>query len=176
MFLAIIQSKSGSSDTKPASKEELEALLVPYMETSLPNIQWSFGEGSRLVNPSGNQIMFYTAAIMKDNFRYFGWKEGDAPIFIANNLGETSLYPLTSFTIEDGAHFILHTNNLPANKYAAALFALLPQAAIHETFKLNVNTFKSQKSDINLVGRASTVNFAGTDGQGNPFNYDIIVK
>lgn len=43
-------------------------------------------------------------------------------------------------------------------------------------FKLNINEFKSQKGDINLIGRASTVNFAGTDGQGNAFSYDIITK
>lgn len=43
-------------------------------------------------------------------------------------------------------------------------------------FKLNINEFKSQKGDINLVGHASTVNFAGTDGQGNAFSYDVIVK
>lgn len=47
---------------------------------------------------------------------------------------------------------------------------------IHQTFKLNLNAHKSQKGDINIVERASTVNFAGTDGQGNPFSYDIIVK
>ena len=43
-------------------------------------------------------------------------------------------------------------------------------------FKLNINEFKSQKGDLNMIGRASTVNFAGTDGQGNPFSYDIITK
>lgn len=43
-------------------------------------------------------------------------------------------------------------------------------------FKLNINEFKSQKGDINLVERASTVNFAGTDGQGKAFSYDIITK
>lgn len=47
---------------------------------------------------------------------------------------------------------------------------------IHQTFKLNVNEFKSQKGDINIVERASTVNFAGTDGQGKAFSYDVIVK
>ncbi len=53
---------------------------------------------------------------------------------------------------------------------------LLGDGEIHQTFKLNLNAHKSQKGDINLVGRASTVNFAGTDGQGNPFSYDVIVK
>lgn len=43
-------------------------------------------------------------------------------------------------------------------------------------FKLNVNTFKSQQGDVNVVERANTVNFAGTDGQGNPFSYDIVMK
>lgn len=43
-------------------------------------------------------------------------------------------------------------------------------------FKLVENIHKSQKSDINLISRASTVNFAGTDGQGNPFSYDIVIK
>lgn len=43
-------------------------------------------------------------------------------------------------------------------------------------FKLNINEFKSQKGDINLIGRANTVNFAGTDGQGKSFSYDVIVK
>lgn len=59
--------------------------------------------------------------------------------------------------------------------YIRALM-LLGDGELHATFKLNVNTFKSQKGDINIVERASTVNFAGTDGQGKPFSYDIITK
>lgn len=53
---------------------------------------------------------------------------------------------------------------------------LLGDGELHQTFKLNLNAHKSQKGDINLIDRASTVNFAGTDGQGNPFSYDIITK
>ena len=143
----------------------------------MPNVQWSAGEGTRLVNPSGKQIMFYTEALMKDNFNYFGWKEGDAPIFLANNLGEATLYPLTSFTIEDGAHFIIHTNNLPANRFAAALFALLPQEAIHADFKLNINEFKSQSGDIaETLADGSSVKVDGTYADGTDFSFDFCTK
>lgn len=98
---------------------------------------------------------------------------------------------LDSFTFEEGqsmfANYVLGNNfiaacpgfsgNLSANNplYIRVLF-LLGDGEIHQTFKLNLNAHKSQKGDINLIGRANTVNFAGTDGQGNPFNYDIIVK
>lgn len=59
--------------------------------------------------------------------------------------------------------------------YIRMLF-LLGDGEIHQTFKLNLNAYKSQSGDLNLVSRASTVNFAGTDGQGKPFSYDVIVK
>lgn len=135
------------------------------------------GGGTRLVNPSGSQIMFYPETLMKDNFRYFGWKEGDAPIFLANNLGEAALYPLTSFTIEDGAHLIIHNNNLPANRYASALFALLPQAAIHADFKLNINEFKSQSGDIaETLADNPTVKVDGTYADGTTFSFDFCTK
>lgn len=51
-----------------------------------------------------------------------------------------------------------------------------PATGYTQTVKLNVNVVKSQKSDINLISRASTVNFAGTDGDGNAFSYDIVIK
>ena len=114
---------------------------------------------------------------MKDNFRYLGWKEGDAPIFLANNLGEMTLYPLTSFTIEDGAHLIIHTNNLAATRSAAALFALIPQEAIHADFKLNINEFKSQSGDIaETLADGSSVKVDGTYADGTSFSFDFCTK
>lgn len=63
-----------------------------------------------------------------------------------------------------------------ANYYWGKMFTWSFGTPFSADFKLNVNTFKSQKGDINLVGRASTVNFAGTDGQGKAFSYDIVIK
>lgn len=52
-----------------------------------------------------------------------------------------------------------------------------PATGYTQTVKLNVNVVKSQKGDLNPTPTEfETVNFAGTDGQGNPFSYDIVVK
>lgn len=69
------------------------------------------------------------------------------------------------------------SGKLSANNplYIRVLF-LLGDGEIHQTFKLNLNAYKSQKGDLNIISRASTVNFAGTDGQGKAFSYDIITK
>ena len=44
-------------------------------------------------------------------------------------------------------------------------------------FKLVENICKSQKGDLNPTPTEfDTVNFAGTDGDGNAFSYDIVIK
>lgn len=79
----------------------------------------------------------------------------------------TSIHPAT-LTIPDASQF--------AYPCYFKMTVQIGADQIVANFKLNLNAHKSQKGDINLVGRASTVNFAGTDGQGNPFSYDIITK
>lgn len=98
---------------------------------------------------------------------------------------------LDSFTFEEG--WSMFRNATAGNKFPPAcpdfsgtlsasnplyirVRFMLGDGETHQTFKLNLNVHKSQKGDINLVGRASTVNFAGTDGQGKAFSYDIITK
>ena len=79
----------------------------------------------------------------------------------------TSIFP-NVVTVPDGSQFTY-----------PCYFKLTVQIGADQivaNFKLNLNAHKSQKGDINLVGRASTVNFAGTDGQGKAFSYDVIVK
>lgn len=79
----------------------------------------------------------------------------------------TSIHPAT-LTIPDASQFTY-----------PCYFKLTVQIGADQivaNFKLNLNAHKSQKGDINIVERASTVNFAGTDGQGNAFSYDVIVK
>lgn len=44
-------------------------------------------------------------------------------------------------------------------------------------FKLVENIYKSQKGDLNPTPTEfETVNFAGTDGEGEAFSYDIVIK
>lgn len=79
----------------------------------------------------------------------------------------TSIFPNT-ITIPDGSQFTY-----------PCYFKMTVQIGADQivaNFKLNINEFKSQKGDLNMIGRASTVNFAGTDGQGSAFSYDVIVK
>lgn len=52
-----------------------------------------------------------------------------------------------------------------------------PATGYTQTVKLNVNVVKSQKGDLNPTPTEfQTVKYAGTDGDGNAFSYDIVIK
>lgn len=52
-----------------------------------------------------------------------------------------------------------------------------PATGYTQTVKLNINEFKSQTGDLNPTPTEfETVNYAGTDGDGNAFSYDIVIK
>lgn len=169
-----------SNNPTPYTEQELVdgGYLKPYMDCSVYNSTYQQGEGTKILNPDGTYIAFLTEAVMKDTFNYWGWKEGDPPLFITYNpsIDPQHYLPATSFKIQEGCIFRLWTTGIPKTRSAAGLLKLWPFDAVSADFKLNLNAHKSQKGDINLVGRASTINFAGTDGQGNPFSYDIITK
>ena len=108
------------------------------------------------------------------------WSEEDGPVFMFTPTGSDTPIPLKELTFSEGDSFYCtstpQTLAIATNKGRAYCWGIRKGEPFNAKFKLVENIYKSQKGDINLIGRANTVNFAGTDGQGKAFSYDVIVK
>ena len=162
-----------------------------------PNVDADFEEVDYAAMTSITPIRIFTSASDTNaKYMWFGdcvftdeWGAANKRFVEYDDTGHPIRY-LDSIPLQDVTKFWLYItgrnnknmfpkfqfNESSANPLVVRLTLITGDIPFTADFKLNINEFKSQKGDINLVGRASTVNFAGTDGQGNPFNYDIIVK
>lgn len=155
------------------------------MEYSLDGENWKDIDGTGM----GGHLDFWVKVGDEYPFKYRLVEKKWLDLRGASTLEEAKR--LDSFTFEEGQSMfnsVVSGNKFPpacpdfsgtisaGNPIYIRVRFLLGDGELHQTFKLNLNAYKSQKGDINLISRASTVNFAGTDGQGNPFSYDIITK
>lgn len=162
-----------------------------------PNVDADFEDVDYAAMTSTTPVRVFTSASDSyAKYQWFGdcvftdeWGAANKRFIEYDNTGHPVRY-LDSIPLQDTTKFLLaitgrnnknmfpkfQFNESSSNPLVVRLTLITGDIPFTADFKLNINEFKSQKSDINLVGRASTVNFAGTDGQGNPFSYDIITK
>ena len=162
-----------------------------------PNVDADFEDVDYAAMTSTTPVRVFTSASDSyAKYQWFGdcvftdeWGAANKRFIEYDNTGHPVRY-LDSIPLQDTTKFLLaitgrnnknmfpkfQFNESSSNPLVVRLTLITGDIPFTVDFKLNINEFKSQKSDINLVGRASTVNFAGTDGQGNPFSYDIITK
>jgi hypothetical protein len=162
-----------------------------------PNVDADFEDVDYAAMTSTTPIRIFTSASdTYAKYQWFGdcvftdeWGAANKRFIEYDDTGHPVRY-LDSIPLQDTTKFILaitgrnnknmfpkfQFNESSTNPLVIRLTLITGDIPFSADFKLNINEFKSQKGDINLVGRASTVNFAGTDGQGNPFSYDVIVK
>lgn len=162
-----------------------------------PNVDADFEDVDYAAMTSTTPVRVFTSASDSyAKYQWFGdcvftdeWGAANKRFIEYDNTGHPVRY-LDSIPLQDTTKFILaitgrnnksmfpkfQFNESVSNPLVVRLTLITGDIPFTADFKLNINEFKSQKGDINVVGRASTVNFAGTDGQGNPFSYDIITK
>ena len=105
-----------------------------------------------------------------------GLWDGVRPIFFFVLPGEGNFTARYSYTFDGSETIVFKNVKTAAGKSKGGYLEFDYDEPFDAKFKLNTNVFKSQQGDVNVVGRVSTVNFAGTDGQGNPFRYDVVMK
>lgn len=99
---------------------------------------------------------------------------------------DTDWYSFDTLTLPEGATFSTGgiqgryttgaTITYPAT-FRASVGDMVVKPGYTQTVKLNLNVVKSQKGDLNPTPTEfQTVNYAGTDGDGNAFSYDIVIK
>lgn len=86
-----------------------------------------------------------------------------------------------TYTLTENSRFVRQLN-FKANWYfGQAIDLVLDGTPTKATFKLNVNTFKSQQGDKDYVGQlpyipSKTITIAGTYTDSTPFSYDVYYK
>lgn len=106
-----------------------------------------------------------------------GWP-ADKPAFFCMNADGTNIEMRETYTIASGDNLTVAPNvSLRNNRNLAALCKFTAGTPFTANLKLNLNVVKSQKGDLNPTPTEfKTVNYAGTDGDGNAFSYDIVIK
>ena len=87
---------------------------------------------------------------------------------------KSDTYTLTKDTI------FVRTLNFTSNYYYGQAIPFVLGGPTKATFKLNVNTFKSQQGDKEYIGElpyipTQTINIAGTYTDNTPFSYDVFI-
>lgn len=105
-------------------------------------------------------------------------KKGVYYFYITNEAGTKIVDFTTEHTFAADDYVIISPAlRYTANYYYGQCCEMTFGTPFSADFKLNVNEFKSQKGDLNPTPTEfETVNFAGTDGDGNAFSYDIVIK
>ena len=165
-----------------------ESLGIGGMRMYADKVRLGYNKaGTEPLTPDDCTYWIEPATVAMASFIVFNWPNGQAAVWMAAAaknklcympLGSSDIQVVDYVDIDPSWILRIGSNGLrpTLNKYYIIAYDLQLGTPFSADFKLNINEFKSQKGDINLVGRASTVNFAGTDGQGNPFSYDVIIK
>ena len=95
-----------------------------------------------------------------------------------NTAGTAYVEGAKTILLQSGDFLITGSYRYTANNWLGIVSCVsIPPTGYTQTVKLNVNVVKSQKGDLNPTPTEfETVNFAGTDGDGNAFSYDIVIK
>ena len=95
-----------------------------------------------------------------------------------NTAGNVWVEGAKSILLQSGDYLISGTYRYTANNWLGIVTCVkIPPTGYTQTVKLNVNVVKSQKGDLNPTPTEfQTVKYAGTDGDGNAFSYDIVIK
>lgn len=95
-----------------------------------------------------------------------------------NPAGTVYVEGAKSIPLKSGDYLTSGTYRYTANNWLGIVACVdIPPTGYTQTVKLNLNVVKSQKGDLNPTPTEfETVNFAGTDGDGEAFSYDIVIK
>ena len=110
-------------------------------------------------------------SVMEVGKWYFAEAELDGGQYVWRKISETKVFE------PDETVIYLSGVKFSANYYWGRLTKFAFGTPFSANLKLNVNEFKSQTGDLNpKPTEFETVNFAGTDGDGEAFSYDIVIK
>lgn len=86
-----------------------------------------------------------------------------------------------TYTLTENSRFARKLNFRANWYYGQAIDLVLDGTPTKATFKLNLNTFKSQQGDKDYIGElpyipSETINIAGTYTDNTPFSYDVFIN
>ena len=86
-----------------------------------------------------------------------------------------------TYTLTENSRFVRQLNFKANWYYGQAIDLVLDGTPTKATFKLNLNTFKSQQGDKDYIGElpyipSETINIAGTYTDNTPFSYDVFIN
>lgn len=165
-----IANVAGSGTTAP-TVAEIEADLGNLWEKDNASVKITLG--------SSTSYLMVPATATRDAFKENFNIDTDKPFFVkyVNNAYDSWLekYTLTSEDVIVPPKNRLTNNTSRGWGIRVQLDDLVPGWS--SSFKLNVNTFKSQQGDINVAAAASsTATFAGTFSDNTEFSYDVVVN
>ena len=176
VFAKDVQIAFNNASTTVLTKNDLLSTLVHYWDVPDAPQYGQYSLRPIVVKANGDQIFSIRRdATFNMYINNLGW-DINKPAFLYQPVGGNDVPPefRESFTIEEGDVLQMPLVTIRNNRTAGVMFKFTAGTPFSASFDLNTNIFKSQQGDVNVVGRVNTVNFAGTDGQGKPFSYDIV--